>query len=343
MAIEGRFELGDFELQSGDVLKDAFLSYEFHGDLNADRSNAILYPTWYAGTHETNRPAIAEGRALDPSKYCIIVPDMFCNGLSSSPSNTPPPHDRARFPLVTPYDNVVAQHRLCTEVFGLGRIAMVAGFSMSAQQAFHWAAMYPEMVAGIAPICGTAKTSPHNWLFLEGVKLALQTDAAWLGGDYEEPPTQGLRAFSTVYSGWAMSQTYYREGLYKTAAGQQFDTIQSFLDFMTGFFSQMDANDLLGMVTTWQAADISDNPKFDGDLDAALKSIRCPAIVMPCDTDLYFPPEDNRIEVAQMPESELRIIPSVYGHIAGLPGFAPPEDDAFIDQGLRDLLVRAGS
>ena len=87
------------------------------------------------------------------------------------------------------------------------------------------------------------------------------------------------------------------------------------------------------MVTTWQAADISDNAKYDGDLEAALRSIRCPAIVMPCDTDLYFPPEDNMIEVAQMPESELRIIPSVYGHIAGLPGFAPPEDDAFIDQG----------
>jgi len=61
MAVEGKHELGEFELQSGDVLENAFLSYEFHGELNADRSNAILYPTWYAGNHETNRPAIAEG------------------------------------------------------------------------------------------------------------------------------------------------------------------------------------------------------------------------------------------------------------------------------------------
>lgn len=340
MPTAGIYHLGDFKLQSGAVLKDAFLSYEFHGELNSDRSNAILYPTWYAGNHETNRPAIGPGRALDPDKYCIIVPDMFCNGLSSSPSNTPAPHDRARFPLVTPYDNVVAQHRLCTEFFGIERFAMIVGFSMSAQQAFHWAVMYPDMVGSIAPICGSAKTSPHNWLFLEGVKLALQSDAAWANGDYAEQPEVGLRAFSTVYSGWAMSQSYYREGLYQHAAGTHFKTLREFLDFMTGFFGQMDANDLLGMIATWQSADISNNPSFNGDFLAALKAVICPAIVMPCETDLYFPPEDNQLEVAQMPNAELRVIPSIYGHIAGLPGFAPPEDDAFIDEGLRDLLER---
>ena len=341
MGMEGKFQLGDFELQSGVVLNNAFLSYEFHGELNAERSNAILYPTWYAGTHQSNRPAIAPGRALDPEKYCIIVPDMFCNGLSSSPSNTQPPHDRARFPLVTPYDNVVAQQRLCTELFGIERFAMVAGFSMSAQQAFHWAVMYPDMVACIAAICGTAKTSPHNWLFLEGVKQALQADAEWAGGDYDAPPIAGLRAFSTVYAGWAMSQAFFREGLYQNAGGEHFRTLPDFLDFMTGFFSQIDANDLLAMVATWQSADISNSSRFDGNLSAALNAISCPAMVMPCETDLYFPPADNELEVAQMPNAELRVIPSVYGHIAGMPAFAPPEDDEFIDQGLWDLLDRA--
>lgn len=138
-----------------------------------------------------------------------------------------------------------------------------------------------------------------------------------------------------------MSQTYFRQGLYQNAGGQHFETVQDFVDFMTGFFSQMDANDLLGMVATWQSADISNNPSFNGDFNAALEAISCPAMVMPCETDLYFPPADNELEVAQMPNAELRIIPSVYGHIAGMPGFAPPEDDAFIDQGLWDVLERA--
>ena len=106
--MEDQFALGDFELQSGETLSDAFVAYETHGSLDAERSNAIVYPTWYAGTHETNRGAIGHGRALDPSEYFIIVPDQFSNGLSSSPSNTQAPHDRARFPLVTPYDNVIA-------------------------------------------------------------------------------------------------------------------------------------------------------------------------------------------------------------------------------------------
>ena len=94
---EGKFLLGNYKLDSGAVLSDAILGYETHGDLNADRSNVILYPTWYTGRHMDNRAAIGVGRALDPSKYFIIVPDMFGNGLSSSPTNTPSPHDRVRF------------------------------------------------------------------------------------------------------------------------------------------------------------------------------------------------------------------------------------------------------
>ena len=98
---EGNFKLGDYKLDSGVVLADAILGYETHGELNADKSNVILYPTWYTGRHMDNRAAIGEGRALDPTKYFIIVPDMFGNGLSSSPTNTPSPHDRGRFPLTT--------------------------------------------------------------------------------------------------------------------------------------------------------------------------------------------------------------------------------------------------
>ena len=61
---EGVFRLGDFKLQSGKVLKDAFLSYETHGVLNANKDNVILYPTWFTGRHIDNRAAIGPGRAL---------------------------------------------------------------------------------------------------------------------------------------------------------------------------------------------------------------------------------------------------------------------------------------
>lgn len=92
------------------------------------------------------------------------------------------------------------------------------------------------------------------------------------------------------------------------------------------------------MLATWQAADISADPRFDGDFQQALAAITAKAIVMPCRTDLYFSPEQSEIEVAQMPDAELRIIPSVWGHMAG--GGNIPEDAMFINAALKDLLVR---
>ncbi len=337
---EGRFDLGDFQLRSGNVLPDAFIGYETHGELNADRSNVIVYPTWYGGTHEANRGAIGDGRALDPREYFIVVPDQFCYGYSSSPSNMSAPNDRMRFPLVTPYDNVEASRRLLSEAFGIESIELVVGFSMSAQQAFHWGAIHPELVRRIAPICGSAKTSPHDWLHLESLKLALQADSAWRDGEYDEQPQRGFRAFITATAAWFASQNYYRNGNHLSFGGQQFEDMESFLDGLVAAFSYWDANDLLCMLATWQSADVSAHERFAGDLSAALGAISCRAMVMPCRTDLYFPPEDSELAVAMMPNAELRVIESDSGHLAGLPGLATAEDDAFIDSALKELLSR---
>ncbi|MEJ2088785.1 MAG: alpha/beta fold hydrolase [Gammaproteobacteria bacterium] len=337
--MEGIFHLGDFTLQSGVVLREAFVGYETHGTLNADRSNVILYPTWYGGTHVANRGAIADGRTLDPSRYFIVVTDQFGNGLSSSPSNTPRPHDRMRFPLVTPYDNVAASHRLLTEEFGIERIALVVGYSMSAQQAFHWAAVHPDMVERIAPICGSAKTTPHDWLHLEAWRLALTADAAWANGDYDAPPEKGMRAFIASVAAWFASQTYYREGKHLTFGGNRFDSMQAYLDGLAEAFGAMDANDYLAMLATWQSADVGNHPDFDGSLEAALGSISCPAMVLPAESDLYFPPADSALAVSLMPNAELRVIPGISGHLAGFPGIASADEEAFIDRALRDLLA----
>lgn len=176
------FELGDFTLQFGATVRNAKLAYKTYGNLNADKSNVIVYPTWYSGQHYDNEWLIGEGMALDPQKYFIIIPNMIGNGLSSSPSNTPEPYNKARFPNVTFYDNVRAQHKLVTEVFGINKIALVTGWSMGAGQTYQWGVSYPEMVERIFPFCGSAKTSLHNIVFLEGVKAALQADAAWKHG-----------------------------------------------------------------------------------------------------------------------------------------------------------------
>jgi homoserine O-acetyltransferase len=325
------FDLGDFQLLSGEVLQSASLAYKTHGELNAARDNVIVYPTWYAGRHTSNESSIGEDLALDPRRYFIVVPDQFGNGLSSSPSNSAAPQDRMRFPLVHPYDNVRAQHRLLTERYDIDRIKLVVGFSMSGQQAFHWGALYPEMVERIAPICGSARTAVHNFVFLEGIKAALTADCAWAGGEYTSPPEVGLRAFSRVYAGWFASQSFFREGLHDTGDG-----VEGFLSRAEQSFGRFDANDLLAMIATWQAADIGAHPRFEGNLAAALGAIQARAFVMPSRTDLYFPPEDNEIEVAQMPNAELRVIPSIRGHRAG--GGGDPVDRRWVSDQLEELL-----
>src|SRR5687768_1098804 len=87
------FELGDVVLQSQLTLRRARLAYKTYGKLNSRRDNAILFPTFYGAQHTQNEPLIGPGLALDPQTYFIIVPNMFGNGVSSSPSNTPPPYD----------------------------------------------------------------------------------------------------------------------------------------------------------------------------------------------------------------------------------------------------------
>ncbi|WP_208511018.1 MULTISPECIES: alpha/beta fold hydrolase [Variovorax] len=329
------FELGDVVLQRGATLRGAKLAYKTYGTLNADKSNVVVYPTWYSGQHHDNEWLIGEGMALDPAKYFIIVPNMLGNGLSSSPSNTPPPYDLARFPHVTLYDNVRLQHRLVTEQFGIERIALVVGWSMGAQQTNQWGCLYPEMVERIAPFCGSARTAPHNIVFLEGVKAALTSDAAWNGGWYTTPPTRGLRAVGRVYAGWGLSQPFYRQELWRELG---FSSLEDFLvGYWEGFFLKKDANNLLAMLWSWQHGDISANPVFGGDFKKALGAIRARAIVMPAERDLYFPAADNEWEVAQMPNAEYRPIPGVWGHFAG--GGSSPVDTRFIDDALRELLA----
>ncbi len=329
------FDLGDFSLQRGATLRDAKLAYKTYGTLNADKSNVIVYPTWYSGQHYDNEWLIGEGMALDPKTYFIIIPNMLGNGLSTSPSNNPQPYNKSRFPNVTFYDNVRAQHKLVTEKFGIEKIALVTGWSMGAGQTYQWGISYPEMVERLFPFCGSAKTSLHNIVFLEGVKAALQADAAWNGGWYETPPTTGLRAVGRVYAGWGLSQAFYRE---KVHLQMGYSSLEDFLvAFWEGFFLKKDANNLLTMLWTWQNGDISQTPGFNGDFEKALGAIKAKTIVMPAEMDLYFPPKDNEYEVKYMPKAELRVIKSVWGHFAG--GGMNDVDTKFIDDSLKELLA----
>ena len=329
------FELGDVILLSGKKLLNAKLAYKTYGSLNKDKSNVVLLPTFYTGTHKRNEGFFGPNRAINPEKHFIISINLFGNGLSSSPSNTPPPQDGPRFPDITLWDNVSCQHKLLTEHLNINKIALVTGWSMAGCQAYQWASQFPDMVDAILPFCASAKTSKHNFVFLEGVKAALCADEKWNEGNYDYPPIKGLKAFGRVYAGWAFSQTFFREALYKQLG---FKTIEDLLqDWENDHIQNWDANDLLAKIATWQASDISIGPNYKNDIKNALKSIRARSILISCTQDLYFPPEDNIIEAQHIPNVELRPYNSPWGHCVANPG-NDPGFEAELDKGIQDLL-----
>jgi len=329
------FNLGDVALQSGVTLPNAFLAYKTYGQLNEKKDNVIVYPTAFGDQHVQNEWLIGNGMALDPRDYFIIVPNLLGNGLSSSPSNTPPPFDRAHFPQVTIYDNVKFQHRLVTEAFGIEKIALVVGWSMGGIQAFQWGASYPDMVERIAPFAGVAKTWPQTYVVLEGMKAALMAAVRFAPHHLSELTAADMRAVGRVYAGWGLSQAFYREELYRELG---FDALT---DFVAGFwedsFMQMDPHNVLAMLWTGQHADISANPTYKGDFDKALRSIRALACVMPGSTDLFCPADDNEYEAKRIPNAVFKPIESIWGHFAGRG--INRADNEWIDDNLKRLLA----
>lgn len=330
------FEAGDVVLQSGRTSRGTRLAYQTYGTLNAQRSNVILFMTPFGAHHTDIEWMIGPGKALDPTQYFIVIPNLFGNGLSSSPSTAVMPGNGSRWPQFTAADNVQVQKRFLQETFGVERLALACGWSMGGIQAYHWAALFPSCVERLAVICGSAKTSPHNQVFLEGVKATLTADSHYQEGRFVGFPERGLRAMGRVYASWAMSQTFYRNELWRQTGCS---SLEDYLVTMwEGNFLKRDPDNLLSHIWTWQHADISANALYQGDFAKALAAITARALIMPGATDLYFQVEDNRLEVAAMQNAELRVIPSDWGHRAGMP-LHNAADEVFIDQGLKMLLA----
>jgi homoserine O-acetyltransferase len=333
MSANAFYQTGPIELQYGGHLPAAHLSYKTFGSLSPARDNVILFPTWCAGTHKDVEVYIGAGRPLDTTRYFIVVIDMFGNGCSSSPSNTPAPYDRNRFPKVSLLDNVVQQRRLLRDVFGIERIKLIVGRSMGAQIAFQWGAYFADEVERVLALCGSARTSAHNYVFLQTMKMAVKSSPDWLSGEYEGNARGALQQFWLNADAWGFSPGYFRQGLHLTG---NYASIHDYLNRPLPE-SLADANDLLAQFATWEVADISHNDKFKDNLEAALGNITARVIVMPSRTDMYFSPEDSELEARLIPDAELRVISSVWGHRAASPR-SDPRDIAFFEAAIIDLL-----
>ena len=305
----------EIKLQSGETILNAEIAYKIFGQLNEQKDNVIIYPTWYSGFISDNEWLIGEDMTLNPSKYFIIIIAMINNNQSFSSNGI----------NITLYDNVIVQHRLVIEVLGINKIKLVTGWSMGAQQTYQWAALFPDMIENIMPFCGSARTSPHNFVFLEGLRNILHL---------RDEDERLIKSFARVYAGWGLTQIFYKERKWEELG---YKTLEDFLiGFWETFFLKRNKENLLAHIWTWQNGDISDNPIYKGDFNAAMNAIKARTIILAPDNDLYFPKDDNWDEVKLIKNLKLIVIPGVWGHFSG--GGINKEDTMFINKILKHIL-----
>ncbi|ORY64295.1 homoserine O-acetyltransferase [Pseudomassariella vexata] len=335
------YSIPNFAFACGTTLQDVRIAYRIINHSAA--RGTVLIPTCYGGLINTTLNfTTAPNDCL--KAYRVIVTAMLGNGESASPSNTPgfPESGELRY-----QDVVNAQYRLLTKHLGVQQLEAIIGFSMGGQQAYHWAVMFPDFARRIVPICSSARTSPHNYAFLEGPMAALTSSADYLVyratkikvvmgeiklADLRQvQPASGKKAFARAYAAWLTSSHWFRERWWGTRdGGQGFESIEAWMQDRETAYLDWDADDMLALASMWQMGDVSTvipgqevlsqrggKQGDDGGYHEALTSIKARVLVMPCQTDQYFPPEDGETECKHLARGTFAPIPSVWGHVAG--------------------------
>lgn len=309
--------IGALDLEEGGQIPDCELAVATFGTLSEERDNAILVSSWYSGSHQIWRDAyIGPGHALDPERYFIVVVDQIGSGLSTSPHNATGANaalSMSKFPHVRIGDDVVAQERLLREHFGITSLELVVGGSMGAQQTYEWMVRFPDKVKRAAPIAGTARNTPHDFLFVKSLIETITSDPGWNGGEYSSnnEVVDGLRRHAGIWAVMGFSTDFWKQEVWRAL---DFDSKEAFMQgFLEPYFTAMDPNDLLCMAWKWQRGDVSRHT--DGDLAAALARVSAKTYVMPINEDMFFPVRDCLPEQEMVPDSELRVIDDVVGHL----------------------------
>lgn len=311
----GVFEIQNFRMQSGATLPVARISYRTHGALNAEKSNAILFPCFLGGVPEALEIWIGEGRPLDPSKYFIILPGQFGIAPSSSPSNTPAPYDGASFPQATIADDVIAQEQMLRELFGVTELQLVLGWSVGALQTYEWAVRFPDAVKRMASIAGAAKPSDWTRLWLKSViEEPLTTDPFWANGRYADGAAlqAGKRQIGHLAALTLPPKAFYKMGE-EVWRNLGFSSVPDFVArFWEAFWLPYDPNDLVLQARKAWAAD----PAQGGDIRAAQAGIKARVMVAAFTGDAMFPPEEGALDAAATPGSLFRHLEGSSGHLA---------------------------
>ena len=334
-------------LKCGETLPQFHLVYETYGELNADKSNAVLICHALSGNHHVAGKHTAEdkypgwwdnfvgpGKPLDTNKFFVIGLNNLagCHG-SSGPSSTNPATDRpysASFPIVTVEDWVNSQARLM-DYLGIEKLAAVIGGSLGGMQALQWSIAFPDRVRHALVIASAPNLTAQNIAFNEVARQAIITDPEFYEGDYYNHgvvPRRGLRiarmlGHITYLSDDAMGEKFgrkLRHGEIKYGFDVEFE-MESYLRYQGDkFANEFDANTYLRMT---RALDYYDPAQaFGGNLSAALANVSAKFLVISFTSDWRFSPARSREIVKALLDNERSVryaeVTAAHGHDAFL-------------------------
>ena len=296
-------DLGDIQLQSGELLRDCRIGYRTYGTLNADKSNAILFPTWAGGTTEQLQDGIVKDKFADSSLYFVISVDALSNGVSSSPSNSRQ-QPRMKFPHITIRDMVETQHILLTRVLGIQHLKAVMGISMGGMQTFQWLVAYPDFMDKAIPIVGSQRLAPYDLVLWQTQIDAITHDAAWRDGNYDRNPA---RAAETEFGDLFLT-TPER---FNSETTREKITRELATAGTTDHGS--DANDKIRQSQAMMALDVS--APFGGSMEQAAAAVKAKVFVVASKYDHTVTPQPA-IDFARLLNARLLLFEGDCGHEA---------------------------
>lgn len=293
--------LGDFKLQSGEVLHDCRIGYRIFGQMNADKSNIVLFPTWAGGTTDKLMGSVGPGNLADSSKYYVILVDALSNGVSSSPSNSTA-QPRMHFPRITMRDMVDTEHDLLTKILHIDHVKAVMGISMGGMQTFQWIVEYPGFVDKAIPIVGSPRLAPYDLVHWQAQLDAIEDNKDWHGGDYTKNPARDAEyEFGAILlkTPEEFNKTHTREQVLKELVKSKDSTDGS------------DANNKIRQVEAMMSLNVA--APFGDSLEKAATAVKAQVLVIVGKQDHTVTP-GPAIEFARLLHAQLVVLDDGCGH-----------------------------
>jgi homoserine O-acetyltransferase len=293
--------LGGFQLENGQVIKNCRIGYRTFGQLNEDKSNIILYPSWFGGTSEHLGKLIGPGKLLDSSRFYVIAVDALGNGVSSSPSNSKRQRG-GKFPVFTIRDMVRTQYKLLTKKLGIDHLYGVIGGSMGSFQTFEWLVIYPGfMDKAVAYVCTPQFTSYDLLLLSFEIELIE-------AGQSAKMPEKTIQRLGNIVTELFARTPDYRV---KNTPRSEFDK------FMEKYAKEASvvytSDDKASQLRAMKSHDVFAH--FDGSMEKAAEAIKADVLMIVSETDHLVNPQPA-IDFALVLGCDLVVLKNNCGHLA---------------------------